>query len=105
MGFYTRFTDPEARPEIVRYYQFMKRYDEIFRGNKSHAETALVVPRSKVAAGEVAPVDLFRELGKRMLDQHVLFDIASDEPSHEAKPQDLSMDGVPIPRLRPPEQQ
>jgi hypothetical protein len=85
MGFYTRFTEKEARPEIVRYYQFLKRYDEIFRGNKSHADTALVIPRTQVAAGDVASIDLFRELGKRMLDQHALFDIVSDEPSHEAK--------------------
>jgi hypothetical protein len=85
MGFYTRFTEPEARTEIVRYYQFMKRYDEILRANKSHAESALVVPRAKVAAGDVASIDLFRDLGKRMLDQHALFDIVSDEPQHEAK--------------------
>ena len=31
MGFYTTFTDPLARDEIVRYYQFLKRFDMIYR--------------------------------------------------------------------------
>ena len=38
MGFYTRFTDPEARREIVRYYQFQGRHDSLFRGNRTYAE-------------------------------------------------------------------
>jgi hypothetical protein len=84
MGFYTRFTEPEARTEIVRYYQFMKRYDEIFRGNHSYWDLAIEVPRSEVARGNVAAIDEFRELGKRLLDQHVLFDIVSDEDEHGA---------------------
>jgi hypothetical protein len=79
MGFYTRFTEKEARPEIVRYYQFMKRYDEIFRGNKSHAEAVLLYPRAAVAAGSIEPVEQFRQVGKQLLDAHVLFDIRSDE--------------------------
>jgi hypothetical protein len=45
MGFYTAFTNPVARREIVRYYQFIKRFDSIYRGNTSHAELALLFPR------------------------------------------------------------
>lgn len=85
MGFYTRFTEPEARIEIVRYYQFMKRYDEIFRGNKSHAESVLLYPRTLVAHGDVECVTQFREQGKNLLDSHLLFDILSDEQIDLAK--------------------
>lgn len=87
MGFYTRFTEPEARKEIVRYYQFMKRYDEVLRGNASHAEAVLLFPRLAVAAGNVEPVETFRQAGKTLLDGHVLFDVRSDEvevPSTES---------------------
>ena len=56
MGFYTRFSDPAARQEIVRYYQFLKKFDSVFRGNRSHAEAALVFPRSRVHAGDVESV-------------------------------------------------
>ncbi|HEX5102725.1 MAG TPA: hypothetical protein VFV87_02880 [Pirellulaceae bacterium] len=84
MGFYTRFTEPEARTEIVRYYQFLKRYEEIFRGNRSHAEAVLVYPRIAVAAGNVEPVEQFRQAGKRLLNAHVLFDVCSDEVEQPA---------------------
>lgn len=85
MGFYTRFTEPEARQEIVRYYQFMKRYDEIYRGNKSHADAVLLYPRTLVAQGDVESVTQFRERGKSLLDSHVLFDVLSDEQVEVAK--------------------
>lgn len=85
MGFYTRFTEPEARREIVRYYQFLKRYDEIYRGNRPHAEAVLLFPRLAVAAGNVEAVERFRQVGKRLLDEHVLFDVCSDEPHHKER--------------------
>jgi hypothetical protein len=85
MGFYTRFTEPEARTEIVRYYQFLKRYDEIFRGNKSHADAVLLYPRTLVAKGDIECVAQFRERGKTLLDNHLLFDVLSDEQIDLAK--------------------
>jgi hypothetical protein len=42
------------------------------------------VRRAEVDRGNVAVIDEFRELGKRLLDQHVLFGIVSDEDEHEA---------------------
>jgi hypothetical protein len=86
MGFYTRFTDPLARKEITRYYQFLKRYDEIYRGNTPYAEATLVYPRTAVFRGDLAPVEAFRTKGKKLLDEHVLFDVVSDEDQAAAKP-------------------
>ncbi len=79
MGFYTRFTDPLARQEIVRYYQFMKRYDEVYRANRPHAEVALLFPRRRIHQGLVEDVAKFRELGTKLLDHHVLFDVVPDD--------------------------
>jgi hypothetical protein len=87
MGFYTRFADPLARKEITRYYQFLKRYDEIYRGNSPYSETTLVYPRTAVFRGDLGPVERFRAEGKTLLDQHVLFDVVSDEVMGGAKPQ------------------
>jgi hypothetical protein len=86
MGFYTKFSDPLARAEIVRYYQFLKRHDSIFRGNASHAEVALLFPRRQVHRGEVAGVAAFRRLGQALLDAHVLFDVLPDDsfPTEQA---------------------
>jgi len=79
MGFYTRFKDPEARKEIVRYYNFLERYDDVFRGNRSHAEVLLLFPRTRVHAGDLAAVDAFKKLGRDLLDAHVLFDVRPDD--------------------------
>jgi hypothetical protein len=79
MGFYTRFTDPHARAEIVRYYQFLRRHDPIFRGNLPYAEVALLFPRRQVHQGKVAAVEAFRKIGLALLDAHVLFDVWPDD--------------------------
>jgi len=79
MGFYTRFKDPAARETIVRYYQFLKRHDELFHGNRSHAEAVLLFPRRAVHSGNLQPLEKFRQMGQRLLDAHVLFDVLPDD--------------------------
>lgn len=80
MGFYTRFKDPAAREEIVRYYQFLKRYDELYHANRSHAEVVLLYPRSRVQqAADIPSVTAFKQLGKQLLSAHVLFDVRPDD--------------------------
>jgi hypothetical protein len=78
-GFYARFTDPLARAEIARYYQFMKRHDNLIHANRSHAEAVLIFPRSHVHNGDLAPMIRFKDWGKRLLDAHVLFDVLPDD--------------------------
>jgi len=79
MGFYTRFKDPEARKEIVRYYNFLEKHDAVYRGNRPHSEVLLLFPRSSVHKGDLATVDAFKKLGKALLDDHVLFDVLPDD--------------------------
>ncbi|NQV22800.1 MAG: hypothetical protein HQ518_00405 [Rhodopirellula sp.] len=79
MGFYTRFTDPEARQVIALYYQFLKKHDAVYRANRSHAEVALLFPRKAVHAGNIEPIEQFRAIGTKLLDEHVLFDIIPDD--------------------------
>ncbi|MCA9072209.1 MAG: hypothetical protein KDA84_24955, partial [Planctomycetaceae bacterium] len=79
MGFYTRYTDPQAREVITQYYQFLKRHDDVFRGNRSHAEVLLIYPREAVRAGDVQAVDAFKKIGKQLSEDHMLFDVAPDD--------------------------
>lgn len=79
MGFYTRFKDPDARTEIVRYYQFLNRHDDLYRWHQPHHEALLVFPRRAIHDGNLRPLARFREVGKRLLDEHLLFDILPDE--------------------------
>ncbi len=82
MGFYTRFSDPAAREVIGNYYQFMKKHDDIFNANRSHAEAVVLFPRTQVFEGNVAAVDEFKANADALLDAHVLFDVRSDEAAH-----------------------
>ena len=85
MGFYTRFKDPEARKEIVRYYSFMAKYDDLFRANTPHAEMLLLFPRTEVHKGNVDAVAAFKKAGKELLDAHLLFDVLPDDQLTDAK--------------------
>lgn len=79
MGFYTRFQDPEARQEIVRYYNFLEKHADLYRGSRSRAEVLLLFPRTRVHEGDVAAVERFKKLGRELLDRHVLFDVLPDD--------------------------
>lgn len=86
MGFYARFTDPVARGVFKQYYGFLKQYDELYHANQSYAEAILLFPRSEIHKGNVAAVDQFRELGRKLLDQHLLFDVCPDDlPQNELR--------------------
>jgi len=85
MGFYTSFEDPEARRELVRYYGFLRRHETLYRANRPSAEVLLLFPRSRVHQGDVAAVGRFKELGKRLLDNHVLFDVLPDDRKTRAR--------------------
>jgi hypothetical protein len=79
MGFYTRFTDPLARQEIVRYYSFLRRYDALYRASRPHAELRLLFPRSHVHRGDVTAVERFKEIGLQLLRAHALFDVVPND--------------------------
>jgi hypothetical protein len=79
MGFYTRFKDPAARDEIVRYYQFLRRHEDIFRWHQPAHDSVLLFPRRAIHDGDLRPLARFREIGTRWLDEHVLFDIHPDD--------------------------
>jgi len=80
LGFYARFKDPLARKEIVRYFNFLEKHADLFRGNRPHAEVVLLFPRTRVQQhADVESVETFKKLGKELLDRHVLFDILPDD--------------------------
>ncbi len=80
MGRYADFTDPAAREIFVQYYGFLKRYDEIYRANRPYAEAVLLHPRSLIHAGQLFPaMTAFQEVGRFLLDRHILFDVYPDE--------------------------
>lgn len=79
MGFYARHSDPQARREIIRYYRFIAKHDRLYRANRSSGEVLLLYPRSQVHDGEVEAIEQFRKLGRKLLDEHILFDVLPDD--------------------------
>jgi hypothetical protein len=79
MGFYTPFKDAQARREIVRYYSFLRRHENLYRANRPHAEALLLFPRRSVHAGDVEVVARFKKAGRTLLDEHVLFNVRPDD--------------------------
>lgn len=79
MGFYADFTNPESREVLVRYFRFLEAHDALFRGSRSAAESVLLFPRSSIHAGDLAPLQEFRAVGRALLDAHVLFDVLPDD--------------------------
>ncbi|MBL8829622.1 MAG: hypothetical protein JNM18_21775 [Planctomycetaceae bacterium] len=79
MGFYTQFRDPEAREVIVRYYQFLKRYDALYKANRPWSEVLVVFPHTAVQSGDLKALEAFRTVGRQLLDDHVLFDVLPNE--------------------------
>ena len=80
MARYIDFTDPAARTEFIRYYQFLKRYDSVFRGNRPYGEVLLAHPRSQNHQGRLIPaMTAFQKIGHHLMDRHVLFDVIPDE--------------------------
>jgi hypothetical protein len=79
MGFYADFTNHQAREVLVQYYQFLKRHDDLFHGNRSAAEAVLLFPRQAVQQGDLGPLQSFRKTGRDLLDAHVLFDVLPDD--------------------------
>lgn len=79
MGFYARFSDPDVREVFKNYFGFLKRYQDLYHANLSHAEIALVFPRKAIHEGNLAPLAAFKELGRELLAEHRLFDIIADD--------------------------
>ncbi len=79
MGFYTRFTNAEARKVITQYYNFIRRNASIYRSNQPATESVLLFPRKAVHAGNVADVQKFLKLGDSLLNRHILFDVLPDD--------------------------
>ncbi len=86
MGLYANYNDGDARDTFVRYYNFIHKLDDVYRANRPYAEVCLLYPRSHVhQEADVAAVAKFKQLGEKLLDEHVLFDVRPDDlPAPEA---------------------
>ena len=74
------FNDAESRQELVRFFSFMRRHDEIYQANQMAGEAVLLFPRAQYQQGRfTAANSAFHAVGNRLLDDHVLFDVIPDD--------------------------
>jgi hypothetical protein len=74
------FNNPESRRELVRFFAFMKRYDAIYHANRMAGEAVLLYPRSQLQQGRFTDaLSAFHDVGNRLLNDHVLFDVIPDD--------------------------
>jgi len=85
MGFYARTKDPEARHIFATYYGFLDRNKDLYQGNTSYAEVALLYPRKAVHAGNLEPLNAFRRDGRALLNQHLLFNVIPDDMTEKVE--------------------
>ena len=86
MSNYTEFFDPASRQELVRYYGFLRRYNDIFHANRPHAEVLLVFPRAKIHQGlYFESMEPFHNLALELMNQHLLFDVKPDDSIDESR--------------------
>ena len=80
MSNYTEFFNPASREELVRYYGFVKQYEDIYHANRSHAEVLLEFPRSQIHEGRYyESMEPFHQVALELLNQGILFDVKPDD--------------------------
>ncbi len=85
MGLYCSWNNPVGRQAFVDYFNFARKYDDYYHPVASFSEVALVFPRQSIQVGDDEPVEDFRKVGQGLLDEHVLFDVLSDENISEER--------------------
>jgi hypothetical protein len=77
---YANFNDPESRQELVRFFRFMKRHDDVYHASVMAGEAVLLHPRSQLQQGRFTDaMTAFHAVGDRLLNDHVLFDVLPDD--------------------------
>ena len=79
MGFYARIDSEPAREVFKTYYGFLERYRDLYHANRSYADLAIQFPRKEIHEGELAPLDAFKSMGKKLLSNHELFDVIPND--------------------------
>ncbi len=79
MGFYAPFKNPDGRAALNSYFGFLRAHRDLYETADPAGEMLLLYPRSAVHRGDVAPVERFRVLGRRLLRDGYAFDVLPDD--------------------------
>jgi hypothetical protein len=73
------YKDPETQRVVKTYFDFLRRYENLYHPVTSYADVALVFPRSAVHRGDISAIPDFKHVGNQLTRRHVSFDVVVDE--------------------------
>jgi hypothetical protein len=83
---YANFNDPQSRAELVRFFRFMKQHNDAYLASTMGGEAVLLYPRTQLQQGRFTDaMSAFYNLGERLLNDHILFDVLPDDIATPAK--------------------
>lgn len=81
----TPWQHEQDREVVIRYFDFLRKHEPLYRAAESYAEVGLVFPRRALEAGDASPLEYVEAAGRTMIRNHVLFDMIPDELLPAAK--------------------
>ena len=66
-------------PHMGRYFQFIRDHAAYWNHRTPYADVAMIYPREALFHGDATFLDAFRDLGKALHREHVLFDVVIDQ--------------------------
>ena len=79
MGLYCNWKDPDGSKAFIDYFRFAEEFQTYYHPVESYAEVGLIFPRRSILKGDDLPLEHFRKIGKSLMDEHILFDVLSDQ--------------------------
>ena len=71
----TPWQNEDDRAVVLRYFDFLKQHDSLYRPAESWSDVALFFPRIALHAGDASPLEYVEAAGRTMVRHHVQFDI------------------------------
>lgn len=75
----TPWQTEEDRTTVLRYFQFLKKHDALYRSAETLAEVGLLCPRRAVHAGDASGLEYVEAAGRSLIRDHFLFDLLPDD--------------------------
>ncbi|HVF11311.1 MAG TPA: hypothetical protein VNA16_10930, partial [Abditibacteriaceae bacterium] len=73
------YKDPATQEIVKTYFDFLRRYENLYRPIQSYADVALIYPRSAIRRGDKSAILDFKNIGYMLTRWHVSFDVVVDE--------------------------
>lgn len=75
----TPWQHEEDREVVLRYFRFLRKYEDLYVDATRHAEIGLLFPSRALHAGDASALEYTEASGRTLIREHLLFDIIPDD--------------------------